>query len=327
MASPLGILIDPVFEGHDTGSGHPERPARLASIRGTLEASGMLVGAVRVSPRAAADDELLAVHETGYLDRAARTCRSGEPFLDSMDTAVCPDSERIARLAAGGLCDLVAEVVNGTFSRGFAAVRPPGHHAERSLSMGFCIYNNVAVAARALQRRHGIERVLIVDWDVHHGNGTQHTFEDDPTVLFFSVHQMPLYPGTGAAAETGNGAGRGTTINRPLPPGAGDDAFLEVLSGDLSAAADAFRPEFVLVSAGFDAHEADPLGGLRVTTDAYAEASRIVRGIADRHAGGRMVSTLEGGYDLSALAGSVSAHLRVLAEDGAGAGRPGAAGR
>jgi acetoin utilization deacetylase AcuC-like enzyme len=232
-----------------------------------------------------------------------------------MDTAVCPESERIARLAAGGLCDLVEEVVRGKVSRGFAAVRPPGHHAERSLSMGFCIYNNVAVAARALQRRHGIERVLIVDWDVHHGNGTQHTFEDDPGVLFFSVHQMPLYPGTGAAAETGTAAGRGATVNRPLPPGAGDDAFLEVLKGDLASAADGFRPEFVLVSAGFDAHEADPLGGLRVTTEAYAEATRVVCDLADRHAGGRLVAVLEGGYDLAALADSVEAHVRVLAGD------------
>jgi acetoin utilization deacetylase AcuC-like enzyme len=178
--------------------------------------------------------------------------------------------------------------------------------------MGFCLYNNVAVAARALQKERSIERILIVDWDVHHGNGTQHLFEDDPTVFYFSVHQSPLYPGTGAASERGRGAGQGFTRNVPLPPGAGDREYLDALSGPLVEEADRFRPDFVLVSAGFDPHRADPLAGLEVSTEAFAEATRIVLGVAERHCHGRFVSLLEGGYDLDALAASCEAHLGVL---------------
>jgi acetoin utilization deacetylase AcuC-like enzyme len=181
--------------------------------------------------------------------------------------------------------------------------------------MGFCLFNNVAVAARSLIAEQGLERVLIVDWDVHHGNGTQHIFEDSPDVFFFSCHQWPLYPGTGAAGERGRGAGEGTTLNCPLPPGAGDDAFLAALTGSLVPAAEAFRPDFVIVSAGFDAHHRDPLAQLEVTTEAFTEASRIVCDLADRLAGGRLVSSLEGGYDLDALAESAASHLEVLLGD------------
>ena len=203
-------------------------------------------------------------------------------------------------------------MLRGEVRRGFAAVRPPGHHAERDLAMGFCLFNNVAIAARDLLVHAGLSRVLVVDWDVHHGNGTQHMFDDDGAVFFFSVHQYPLYPGTGTRDETGRGAGAGTTLNFPLPPGAGDDAFLGALHNALVPAAERFRPEFVLVSAGFDAHRLDPLADLQVSTAAFGEATRIVRGIAERHAGGRLVSTLEGGYDLDALADSVTTHVETL---------------
>jgi acetoin utilization deacetylase AcuC-like enzyme len=229
-----------------------------------------------------------------------------------MDTAVCPLSAGIARLAAGSVVALAERVASSELERGLAVVRPPGHHAERDLAMGFCLFNNVAVAARALQRRRSIAKVLVVDWDVHHGNGTQHLFEDDPSVFYFSCHQFPLYPGTGAASEVGTGAGRGTTLNVPLAPGSGDHEFLGALRGPLVDAAASFDPDFVLVSAGFDAHRADPLAQLAVSTAAYGEATAVVRGIADRHAAGRLVSVLEGGYDLDALTASVAIHLSGL---------------
>jgi acetoin utilization deacetylase AcuC-like enzyme len=255
---------------------------------------------------------LLRVHDAPHLRRVEDACASGERFIDSMDTAIGPESARIARLAAGSLAALCSDVAASRLDGGLALVRPPGHHAERDLAMGFCLFNNVAVAAAALLAESAVGRVLIVDWDVHHGNGTQHIFEEDPTVFYYSSHQMPLYPGTGYAGERGKGRGAGTTLNVPLRPGDGDDRFLAGLTQALVPAMEAFRPKFVLVSAGFDAHGADPLGGLNVSTEAFAEATRIVRGIADRFAAGRVVSSLEGGYDLEALAASTAIHLDAL---------------
>jgi len=310
--SAVGLVLDPRFEEHDTGPGHPERPSRARRLREHLEGTGLAACCRRVPPVPATDDQLRRVHAAEYLRRAAAACAAGESILDSHDTAIAPESERVARLAAGSTAALCREVAAGRLARGFAVVRPPGHHAERDLAMGFCLYNNVAVAARELTAAAAIARVLIVDWDVHHGNGTQHLFEEAPDVFFFSLHQWPLYPGTGAADERGRGAGLGHTLNCPLPPGAGDDAFLGALADALVPAAERFRPEFVLVSAGFDAHRRDPLGGLQVSTAAFAEATRLVCGIADRHAGGRLVSALEGGYDLPALGESAAAHLEAL---------------
>ncbi len=311
----VGLVMDERFEGHDTGPGHPERPARLARVRRALEEGGLARRCRRI-PLVEAPDELLAlVHDPAYVGRVEEACARGERFLDSMDTGVCRESARIARLAAGTVSALSEAVARGELRAGFAAVRPPGHHAERAQALGFCLFNNVAIAARHLTEAAGIERVLIVDWDVHHGNGTQHAFEEDPRVFYFSVHQSPLYPGTGMAWERGRGAGEGTTLNRPLPPYAGDAEFLGALRDGLVPAADAFRPGFVLVSAGFDPHRLDPLAALEVTTPAFAEASRIVLDLAERHAGGRLVSVLEGGYHLDALAESVAAHVAVLLGD------------
>jgi len=304
--------MDRCFEDHQTGPGHPERPERLAVLREALERSG-LAGRCAAAPVVpAADATLTRVHEAAHVERVERACRRGELTIDSMDTAICPESERVARLAAGSVVSLCRRVGEGEWSRGFAAVRPPGHHAERDLAMGFCLYNTVAVAARSVLDSGLASRVLIVDWDVHHGNGTQHIFEEDPAVFYFSVHQSPLYPGTGERDETGSEAGEGTTLNRPLPPGSGDGRFLESLREALLPAAAVFRPEFVLVSAGFDAHRADPLGGLELSTGAYREATRMLVELAERFAGGRLVSVLEGGYDLEALAESVVVHLEEL---------------
>ncbi len=307
--SEVGLVLDPAFERHDTGPGHPERPARLARLREAL-GGPRLAGRCRALEPVAADDTMLArVHDPEHVRRVEEACASGRTVIDSMDTAIGPESARIARLAAGSVTALCREVARGRLARGFAAVRPPGHHAERDLAMGFCLFNNVAVAAAELRATEGLERVLILDWDVHHGNGTQHIFERDPHVFYFSLHQFPLYPGTGAADETGIGEGRGATLNCPLPPGAGDEAFLDALTGPLGDAVERFQPGFILVSAGFDAHVRDPLAQLVVTTEAYGEATRVLLGYARAHAGGRMVSLLEGGYDLEGLAASATLHV------------------
>ena len=314
MAS-LGLVLDARFEAHDTGPAHPERPGRVARVRRALDESGLAARAERVTPHPATDEELTLVHDPAYVRRVALACAEAQTVIDSMDTAIGPSSERIARLAAGSVVRLCRAVARGELERGFAAVRPPGHHAERDLAMGFCLYNNVAVAARALTTFEDIERVLIVDWDVHHGNGTQHLFEEAGDVFYFSCHQWPLYPGTGARDERGRGAGLGRTLNCPLPPGAGDAEFLAALRDELVPAAESFGPEFVIVSAGFDAHVRDPLANLEVTTAGLTEAARIVLDLAERQAGGRLVSVLEGGYDLDALAESVTAHVRVLLDE------------
>jgi acetoin utilization deacetylase AcuC-like enzyme len=310
----VGLVADPRFEGHDTGADHPERPARLAGCRDGLARRGLAERCRSIPARTATDGELERVHDPAYVRHVREACATGQRILDSDDTAIGASSERIARLAAGALVDLVSAVAAGEVRRGLALVRPPGHHAARDLAMGFCLYNNVAVAAAHLRAALGLRRVLIVDWDVHHGNGTQDIFEEDPAVFFFSVHQWPLYPGTGRREEIGRGAGRGATLNCTLPPGAGDKEFLGALREELLPAAKRFRPELVLVSAGFDAHRADPLGGLAVTTGAFAEATRIVCDLARDTAGGRLVSVLEGGYDLVALEESVAAHLTTLLE-------------
>lgn len=307
----VGLVTDPRLEEHDPGPHHVERPERLARIRGALDAAG-LARRCRPVPLEAADEEaLLRVHDRDHVRSVENACAAGIRALDA-DTGVCRASAEVARLAAGSAIALCREVARGRLRAGFAALRPPGHHAERGRAMGFCLFNNAAVAAAYLREAERVGRILIVDWDVHHGNGTQHAFEEDPSVFYFSVHQFPLYPGTGAAGERGRGAGLGATLNVPLRPGAGDPEFLAALHDALVPAAEAFRPEFVIVSAGFDAHAADPLASLEVSTPAFAQATRIVREIAERHAGGRIVSLLEGGYHLEALAEATAAHVAAL---------------
>ncbi len=309
---PVGLVLDPLFERHDTGPGHPEHAGRLRRVREALTDSGLADRCTRVEPRRASDVDLERAHDRAYIAAVERACAAGERQLDSMDTSVCPESAEIARHAAGALCGLCDAVATGELSRGFAAVRPPGHHAEADLAMGFCLFNNVVIAARRLQAEHGIERVFVLDWDVHHGNGTQHILEDDPSVFYASLHQWPLYPGTGAANERGVGAGEGATLNCPLPPGTGSEGFLQAIRETVLPAARDFRPGFVLVSAGFDAHEADPLASLQVQTEAYGEATDLLLGLADDVCGGKFASVLEGGYDLDALAATTRLHLERL---------------
>ncbi len=296
------------------GAGHPESPNRLRAIMQRLEQSGRLATLTRIEPRKAEDEWVTLVHRPEYvamLNRQAPT--HGRISLDA-DTAMSPGSLRAAYLAAGGALAGVDAIMAGQVRHAFCAVRPPGHHAEADRAMGFCLFNNVAIAARYAQKRYGLQRVLIVDWDVHHGNGTQHSFESDPSVLFFSTHQYPHYPGTGRASECGRGAGEGLTINVPMEAGEGDDEYRAVFQKVLVPAADAFKPEFVIVSAGFDAHRDDPLASMGLTEEGYADLTTIVAGIAKQHCQGRLLSSLEGGYNLTALAASVERHLQTLVE-------------
>ena len=307
-----GLVYHPAYLGHDMGAGHPESPNRLRAIMQQLEQSGTAARLTMIAPREAEDEWIMPIHTPAYLSMLKTNApASGRLSLDP-DTSMSPGSLTAAYLAAGGVLAAVDAIMNKQVEHVFCAVRPPGHHAEAGRAMGFCLFNNVAIAARYVQKKYGLKRVLIVDWDVHHGNGTQHSFEDDPSVLFFSTHQFPHYPGTGRESERGRGAGEGFTINVPMEAGEGDEEYRAVFRKSLVPAADAFKPEFVIVSAGFDAHKDDPLASMGLTEEGYADLTGIVAGIAKRHAEGRILSSLEGGYNLTALAASVDRHIQAL---------------
>jgi acetoin utilization deacetylase AcuC-like enzyme len=287
-----------------------ERPERLVAVDRALDALGD--GIRKLEAREASDDELLLAHGREYLEAIHRVAgRSGQ--LDP-DTYASPRTVEVARLAAGSLVDAALRVASGEATRAFAALRPPGHHAERLAPMGFCVFNNIAIAAQALRAQAGVERIAIVDWDVHHGNGTQHAFESERDVLFASLHQFPFYPGTGALDEQGQGRGLGSTLNFPLPGGCGDAEYGELFDELLVPMLLAWRPQMLLVSAGFDAHARDPLGGMEVSTAGFAAMAERACAVADEVCGGKIVLALEGGYDLDALAESVAAVVSVLAE-------------
>jgi acetoin utilization deacetylase AcuC-like enzyme len=313
-AGTTGLAYHPAFLEHDTGPMHPERSERLRAVLARLDRSGLRQELTAVPVRDAEDAWLTRVHTPGYVADVKAACRMAEfqPVHLDADTPVSAGSEGAARKAAGAVMAAADRVVAGELGNAFCLVRPPGHHAMPDRGMGFCVFNSVAVGARYLQRRHGLERVLIVDWDVHHGNGTQAAFWDDPTVLYFSAHQYPFYPGTGAADERGAGDGEGTTLNAPLPAGSDDKTYLDLFERVLVPAAEAFRPDFVLVSAGFDAHRSDPLGSMRLTEEGFGRLTGVLTGLAGHLCGGRLVSVLEGGYDLEGLAACVAAHLEAL---------------
>ena len=313
-----GFVYHPDYLEHDMGLGHPESPQRLRAILNRLESTGLDSTLVRVDPQKAHEDAITdwitKVHASAYVNGLRlRAPREGRVSLDP-DTTMSPGSLGAAYLAVGGVLAAADAIMDGRVDNAFCAVRPPGHHAEADHAMGFCLFNNVAVAARYFQKQHGLERIAIVDWDVHHGNGTQHTFYADPSVFFFSTHQYPYYPGTGRADERGFGKGNGYTLNVPLPAGTGDSEYLEVFNRILRPALKAYRPDAVIISAGFDAHHDDPLAGMNLSTQGYAALSRVVKEIAGEFARGRVLSCLEGGYNLEALAASVEGHLRVLQE-------------
>lgn len=309
-----GLIYDPRYLEHDMGAGHPESPNRLRAIMQRLEQSGMVAKVTRVEPRKAEDEWVTLVHQPEYVAFLNQQAPShGRISLDA-DTSMSPGSLNAAYLAAGGALAGVDAIMAGQVRHAFCAVRPPGHHAEAGRAMGFCLFNNVAIAARYVQKRYGLQRVLIVDWDVHHGNGTQHSFDRDPSVLFFSTHQYPHYPGSGRATERGSGAAEGFTINVPMEAGEGDDEYRAVFQKVLVPAADSFKPDFVIISAGFDAHRDDPLANMGLTEEGYADLTSMVAGIAARHCEGRLLSSLEGGYNLTALAASVERHIQSLVE-------------
>ena len=311
-----GLVLDDAYLRHlPNDTGHPERPGRLTAIRNALEEKGLLRGLHSIAPRAATRAELSLVHSPSYLALVWRelTDVEGLAELSTGDTLVSPDSLEVALLAAGGVLEAVDAVVSGKVKSAFCAVRPPGHHATRDRGMGFCIFNNIAVAARYLQQAHGIERVLIVDWDYHHGNGTQDIFYEDGSVFYFSTHDLGAYPGTGHPADPGAGNGIGRTLNVPLPVGAGDEDIVKAFESKLIPAGREFKPEFILISAGFDAMRDDLLGRFDVTPEGFAQLTHLVAGLADQFSQGRIVSVLEGGYRLDGLGENVAAHLTALA--------------
>ncbi len=309
MTPPVGIVFDQRFRRHASPAPHPERPERLAAIESHLAGRGLTERCRRVPARPATDEELLAIHTREHVDAVDDTARRPFTQLDP-DTYANSESAEAARLAAGGLIDLVRNVLAGDLGSGFALLRPPGHHAEADRAMGFCLFNNVAVAARSAQRS-GAERILIVDWDLHHGNGTQGSFWDDPSVLYVSTHQAPLYPGTGAIEETGGPNAGGRTINVPWPAGRVDADHLEAFDLVLRPVARRFRPDLTLVSAGFDAARGDLLGSQLVSPGGYAAMTARLRELA----GGRVVLALEGGYELQAISADAASCLETLLGD------------
>ncbi len=307
-----GLLYDPAYLRHDTGPGHPERRERLIATTDYLEKQPWFCELKPVAPRMIERKWVEQIHTADYIERAAEACRREDAYLDVLDVSISRQSCDVAMLAAGGVTALADNVISREIDNGFALIRPPGHHAERSMALGFCLFNNVAILARYLQKHHGLDRILVMDWDVHHGNGTQHTFEEDPSVLYISLHQYPFYPGTGAAHETGNGRGRGATLNCPMPAGATDEDYRVAFSQQILPKIDAFKPEAVLISAGFDAHRDDPLAQINLSTEFYGWMSQRMMEAAETHANGRLISMLEGGYDLHALPHCIGMHLKVL---------------
>ncbi len=294
-----GLHVDGIYLRHHTPDGHPERAQRIDRLLVLADRACGHGVIVQPAVRCATEAELALAHEPSYVD--AILSAAGRDVMLDPDTFMSPESCDVARYAAGGVLDLVDRVMSGELDNAFAAVRPPGHHAESDRAMGFCLFNNIAVAAAYAAKRHGVERVLIVDWDVHHGNGTQQIFWDDPGIMFVSLHQFPFYPGTGSAEETGGEAAAGRTVNIPMTGGFGDAEYAAAFRRVVAPVARAFAPGLVLVSAGFDAHAADPLGGMRVSADGFDAMAAEVLDVARESAGGRCVAVLEGGYDLDAL--------------------------
>jgi len=310
----VAYVYHPDYLLHNAPFEHPESPDRLIAINGNLKNAGLFETLVPVTPKYPDNGDILRVHDPDYLRKLETACRRGDLTLDAEDTYLNRHSYLIALLSAGGAIAGADAVASGMVDRAFCAVRPPGHHAGRDQGMGFCLLNNAAITVRALQESHGVSRVMIIDWDVHHGNGTQSIFWEDPSVFFFSIHENPafLYPGTGRRWETGRGAGEGTTLNAPMPPGAGNDEYRLAFEQILAPAAEKFRPEFLVLSAGFDAHRDDPMADIELTEDGFRFLSRFAVELANRYCGGRIVSILEGGYERESLMRCTEIHIREL---------------
>jgi len=306
----VGYVYDPVYLKHDTGY-HPENAQRLEAIMAHLEETGLLKQLTPIRPRPATTEELEYVHQASYVSRIQDAASRGGGWLDG-DTVMSPDSYDASLYAAGGAIEATDAVISGRTNSAFALVRPPGHHATAMAAMGFCLFNNIAIAAQHALKKHKMKKVAIIDFDVHHGNGTQEAFYNNPQALYISTHQYPHYPGTGTVGETGSGAAEGTTVNIPLPSGSGDEEYRRVFEQIVVPMVRHFRPELILVSAGYDLHWKDRLAMMEVSTAGFAEVIRTIKGLADELCHGKIVITLEGGYNLKALATSVKATFDVL---------------
>ena len=310
----LAYVYHPLYEKHFAGHGHPESPERLQTIRKFLEKKGFFEHNPPIIPEPASIDQVALVHNRNYIQSIVSLEGVDHHVLDIGDTVLSEYSVAAALLAAGAAIKAVDLMYEEKYDKVFAAVRPPGHHAENDHARGFCIFNNIAIGARYAQQKGWAENILIIDWDVHHGNGTQNTFYEDPSVFYFSMHQYPFFPGSGAASERGRGAGDGYTLNIPLKPGHGDNDYLQLFENALQSIKQSFPADLVLISAGFDAHESDPIGGMRVTTAGFYKMTEIVSRFAGKHCQGRIISLLEGGYHYQALAESVYQHLNCMAK-------------
>ncbi len=312
-----GFLYDDRYLQHDTGPYHPEAPDRLSAIFSGLERAGLLSKLIRLEACMAEMKWIEAVHDKQYIERFKSVCQSGTNSFECEDNQLCYQTYDIARLAVGGVLNASRQVMDGVLDNVFCAVRPPGHHAEADRSMGFCYFNNIAIAARYIQSEWGIQRIGIMDFDVHHGNGTQSIFESDPTVFYYSIHEHPsfAFPGTGRAFEKGSGDGIGFTRNYPVLPGQGDDEYISIMDTDFTPLMDQYAPEVMLVSAGFDAHVDDDMSGISLTTDGFTYVMERIVDIANKHSGGRIISVLEGGYSLKRLPELVNNHIEILLRD------------
>lgn len=298
---------------HKTGEGHPECPERLSRTLQHLENYPWFKDLRQIQARPAELAWVETIHSPDYVQRAREACEKGLAYLDSPDVAICPKSYAVALQAVGGGLSLADALMEGEIQRGFALLRPPGHHAEKGQAMGFCLFNTVAIVARYLQQQHGLEHIAIVDWDVHHGNGTQHSFYEDPSIFYISLHQFPHYPGTGLPQEKGGGQAVGTTLNMPMRAGTEDWSYHEAFRRWIIPKLKDFHPDAILISAGFDAHECDLLGGIELTTACYGWMTKQLLLAADSCCQGRVLSFLEGGYNLEILPLCVAEHLAVMA--------------
>jgi acetoin utilization deacetylase AcuC-like enzyme len=314
LSRKTGIVKDTRYLQHSAGFAHPESPERLAAIYEMVENPLMDWKFSHIEPREATHKEIETIHSPSYVKFIASTAGQRSVYLDS-DTATSPETYEIAKLAVGGVFNAIDSVIKGEVDNAFAFVRPPGHHAEKDTAAGFCVFNNIAIGAMHAILKYDLKKILIVDWDLHHGNGTQHSFYRDPRILYFSTHQYPYYPGTGSLEEFGQGEGEGYTINVPLREGAGDAAFVKIFRKVLQPVALEFKPELVLLSAGFDTHFQDPLGGMRVTPEGFAAMARILLNIAETCCQGRFVAVLEGGYHVVGLTRSVKAVLEEMLDE------------
>ena len=309
-----GVLYDERYLRHDTGPNHPESPERLKAIYQGIKEADLLPKLTLIQAKRAELKWIETIHSKNYIKRFEAACHSGNTTFDYPDNQICAETFETALLAVGGILDAVRLTMTGKLDNVFCAVRPPGHHAEHYASLGFCYFNNVAIAARYLQEKWGIQRVGIVDFDVHHGNGTQHLFEEDPTVFYYSIHQHPTFafPGTGRVFETGNGEGVGTTRNYPVLPGQGDKEYQGLVERDLVPVLGAFSPEVILVSAGFDAHVDDDMSDINLSTEGYSRIMQRIVALAGMYSNGRLISVLEGGYCLKRLPELAANHVKIL---------------